>query len=264
MGCILPVYTCVAALDASFKEAFPDVIQNLCASSIEYDLMDTESGETFEEKVAAFEKKRWEYHQKINCILNEATAGAMQSVNTLVEKEAGNRFLSLDTPPEVSEECQGVFAETQAVQENLRRSNDRPRTSCDPTGENPNLQLPYSSCRVAEMMLTEWCGYQKYLWAKKKDDTAFLETGSRLKKFSDLAGELNPLDDFLAHEFDKSRRTLQDIIFFYQEFEQNYRLHAWLRAIHPALRITNNTIARIRGVINTFPTKFINQQRPSP
>jgi len=262
--CILPVYTCGAELDASFREAFPDLIQNLCASSIRYDLTDTDEGVDFEKKIEIFERKRLEYHQKINCILNEAMSATMEVVNSTVEAEAENRFLALDTPLEVPQECQGVFAQTQAFQENMRRANNRPRTACDPNGENPNLQLPYSACRVAEMMLTEWCGYQKYLWAKRKDDTSFLETSSRLKTFSDLAQELNALEDFLTHELEKSRQALNDTIFFYQKFEQNYRLHSWLRAIHPALRLANQSIARIRGVINTFPTKFINQQRPSP
>ena len=258
---LLPVGHVFAALDEDFKTAFPDLVQNLCASTVRYDLESSSPDATFEDREARFEAKKNEYHTKINCIFNEAMAGLMEETNKSMKDLSQSRFLWLRNFPPVSKECKGVFSDTQVQQEGLRRSRNRPRTVCDTGGESKSVEAPYSACHITEMVMSEWCGYQKYLWAKKQDDTAFLETSSKVKSISDLFNEVSPMEDAVDQELQKSHQTLLDALFFYRHFEQNYRFHAWLETIKPAVQLISNKLALIRGVINTFPEKFINQQK---
>ncbi|MCF7830909.1 hypothetical protein K9M41_02860 [Candidatus Gracilibacteria bacterium] len=245
---IIICQTALAKVDENFRKGFPELVKNLCASTIDFDLDND------------FASTKDIFHYRVNCLFNDAMTESVKGINKEVTDIFGAELWALDAPPEERAECQGMLNETQGIQQNIRLQNDLPPTICDITDEYDTVKVSYSACRVAETVWSEWCGYQKYLWAKKKDDQSLFKTKAG-QTLEDLGTAQNTLVEEINQETDKTHQALLDTIFFYQTFEQDYRLHAWLVSIKQGLYLANSKIEVLQWIIKTWPDKFINAQR---
>jgi len=245
---IIICQTALAKVDESFRKGFPALVTNLCASSIDFNLDQD------------FESAKSVFHYKINCLLNDAMAESVKGINKEVSDTFGAKLWGLDSPPEERAECQGMLNETQGLQQNIRLQNDLPPTVCDINDEYETVKVSYSACRVAETVLSEWCAYQKYLWAKKKDDESLFKTKSGQTLGELEKGQTN-LKASIQEELEKTHQVLLDTLYFYQTFEQDYRFHAWLIAIKQGLYLASAKTSMLQLIMKTWPTKFKNAQR---
>ncbi len=237
----------LAKVDENFRKGFPDLVRNLCASSIDFNLDQN------------FESAKSIFHHKVNCLVNDAMIESVKGINKEVTDTFGSELWSLDTPAE-NAECQGMLNETQGKQQNIRLQNDLPPTICDVTDEYDTVKVSYSACRVAETVLSEWCAYQKYLWAKKKDDQSLFKTKSG-QTFEELERGQTNLKESIQEEMDKTHQALLDTLYFYQTFEQDYRFHSWLVAIKQGLYLSTAKTSMLQLIMKTWPAKFKNAQR---
>ncbi len=253
--CYIIIYSGVAhaALNPDFREKFPELVKELCNSTIDYSLdRDTEivSGE---------------YHLKLDCLFNEALSSTVKQTNDAILDRVKNLNPQiLTTPFKPAKACKNVLSEMQRAQETRRLQNDQPRTVCDTGGTFPTVENAISACRIGETAWSEFCGYQKYLWAKIRDEETFAEKyRSELKKSEDWVRLFAEHKSSLEHESIKSKRALEDMLTLYQEFSQGYALHAWLATIHENLRMSHGLLAFFRGIVLALPEKFINAATPN-
>ncbi len=259
-----------AKLDPKFRKVFPEFVQNLCASTIDYELGDPTKLKSVRERTAEFESHRLKYHGTIECLLNQAIKGRIVSTNEEIVEFFGRDvehpdfdFKNFEKPDQSCED--GMFERVIDEQKDIRRLNVNlathkiePITTCIGTDLKIEEDI-YSSCRVAEMLLTELCGYQNYLEAKLADDpTLLVETDDERRMDTIFNGKAIEMEKFIEMEKIQSRKALHNTILFYQQFEQNYRRHAWLVAISEGLDKVSTRWAYFRDkIFRTFPDKFI-------
>ena len=211
-----------------------------------------------------------EYHARINCILNDAYAVAVQEINAEVLQAYDRYDAERELPLEDFEaKTQGCFSGAagggdsylqmvQRQQEKLRQKNGLQKTACDTGGEFPTVETPFSACRVGETVMAEFCGYRAYLTAKKLDDQTLIETSSDGKiGYGQASGSRARIEEIDA-ELQKAEQALFESLDRYRRFEQRYRLHAYLVAIRETLTTANKKLSDFREAFNLFPDKFIN------
>jgi len=133
-------------------------------------------------------------------------------------------------------------------------------TLCETEGDNHTVDKFYSVCHVSETAMNEFCAYQEYLEWKICDYKSF----SREYPVSDFDNDYNVRDeikrterqDTYRKEIQKSRKTLYEMIYRYQKWEQNYRIHLWLVTILDALKETRSMLQELRKAVYVFPDKF--------
>jgi hypothetical protein len=252
---ILPCGSSVfAELDNDFRSAFPELLKNLCYSTVDYDLD------------RSFEIVRSEYHHTQNCLFDDALYQTTKRISKEIEtKTSGQGNEGLALAPQYS--TLGNTCDKASEIRRLQEANGL-RTRCGifaPSEKNSygTITQPYSACRVGEMALQEWCGYQKYLWAKIRDEeTFFSEKERETMTYDDWKKKTDTLRKQYRYESRKSREGLLTMIDFYQEFEQNYRFHAWLMAIENKLKQSRTLWGKMRAIFALFPEKFINASTP--
>lgn len=241
-----------AELDKTFREEFPQLMQDLCYSTIDYSLD------------RPFEEVQEEYHQTVNCIFDDALYQGSKKVADTIQKELSGKKTQLQKPPQ-NNECRSLASQVRQQQEARGL-----RTQCVPSKNSPQsssefqtVKDAYSSCRVGETVLVEWCGYQKYLWGKIRDDASFSqEFGDQISTPREWNVLFAQQKNIYEHEMEKARRGLLDTILFYQKYEQAYRTHAWLRAIYTKLQENKELLQDLRSVFDLYPEKFINAASP--
>ncbi len=257
-----------AKLDSTFRKQFPEFVENLCASSVKYDLGKIKSQKYFDEYENEILKHKLDYDIAIDCLFNQAMVGRITTTNRAIEKFFGRKI----THPDFSfkkfskkeKTCKdGFFEKTLQKQTALKANSDyweSSETRCDPDYFPKEDEYKYSACRVSEMLLAELCGYQNYLEAKMLDDhVGIVKEGT----FSALEKRSSDLNIFLESEQERSRKAMINAILFYAEFEHNYQRHAWFVAINEGLEGVAKGLSFLRDKIySTFPTKFIDAATP--
>jgi len=264
-----------AKLDPKFRKEFPSFVENLCASTVPYDLGEIDSDKIWELRLIEFEKHKYEYDNTINCLFNQAIVERIKSTNREVVEFFGRDITHPDFEFQEFEKDESEFCDKNLLQrtldgqqnirlrnENLVTENFEPTTVCV-ADEFEGGKDPYSSCRIAEMMLTELCGYQNYLLAKREDDHTLLGNTGERRGLLELNKDATAMKEYLDREQIRSRKAMHSAILFYQQFEQNYRRHAWLIGIHEGLGEVGKRIAFFHDkIFNTFPAKFIDHSIP--
>jgi hypothetical protein len=261
-----------AKLDPKFRKEFPEFVENLCASTVEYDLGELDSTKRAEEREGEFRKHKNEYDNTVNCLFNRAIVKRITSTNREVEEFFGRKITHPDFEFKEFEEeekfCnKNLLRKTIQKQQRIREKNKNlatgkfePVTMCM-ADEFEGGKDVYSSCRISEMMLSELCGYQNYLLAKREDDHTLLGD-TKGRTLMEIEAESNEIKDYLDIEQIRSRKAMHNAILFYQQFEQNYRRHAWLIGIQEGLRDVGKRLSFFHDkIFNTFPTKFIDHEK---
>lgn len=247
-----------ANIPEKFRDDFPDVITEVCHSTIRYDLD------------RSFESVHQEFHTLINCLFNDAFKTGPNRILTQVKDKttkrgADDKTYLVDRPDgEVfskNERCEDISIDE--FQKTLTGKGYR--TLCGEAGSYPTVLKPYSSCQVGEVVWTEFCGYQKYLWAKMRDDKTLSEEYKNTFGDAEKVGRISSWSALRKPYFDelkKTKRSLLDTIFLYQKFEQNFRLHVWFVILYDNLNDIRETLIDFRKTIETYPKKFPNAASP--
>lgn len=247
-----------AELDKDFRPEFPQLLKDLCYSTVDYDLD------------RPFEVVKAEYHQTQNCIFDDAFYQTTKRIfKEIHEETSGQGTEGLEVALEyntLGNQCDKKASEIRRLQEaNGLRTRCLTPEQTDDRNTYQTLQQPYSACRVGEIALAEWCGYQKYLWAKMNDEKTFAtqtEVGKSVYNFEDWKKQSDQRKAEYRYESEKSRQGLLDTITFYRKFEQNYRLHAWLKAVENRLKRSRELWVKMRAIFDLYPEKFINAATP--
>lgn len=262
-----------AKLYPAFRKEFPEFVENLCSSTLPYDLGKIDPSVRADKREEEFQTHKDNYDNTVSCLLDRAIVERIKSTNEEVEEFFGRDISHPDFDfvdfEEEREFCdKDLVDKTLDKQQNLRLKNENiatnnfePTTACI-AEEFEGGKDPYSSCRIAEMMLSELCAYQNYLLAKREDDLTLIgKTGS--KTFAEVEEEVRGMKDYLDIEQIRSRKAMHNAILFYNQFEQNYRRHAWLIGIHEGLEDVVLRLSAFRDkIMNTWPAKFIDASIP--
>ncbi len=227
------------------REAFPDMVQKeLCHSSLKYNL---------DEK---YEDARDKYHNRINCIFNNAMATSTNDMNNSFTLE----WAKIPKYPKyeyIDENQTCTIADIRAQQKK-----NGYKTLCPTKGDNPTIDKPYSSCSATETVMNEFCAYQEYLEWKKRDDTSllneFYESGeTRVPLNVNVGKRENLTNRRFQNEINRSKKALNEMTSQYQDWEQQYRMHQWLDTILTALKKTRDLTSELRRAIYyKWPDKF--------
>ncbi len=251
------------SLDVSFEGAVQELCQSVINYSLDRDFKDVHS----------------EFHTHMNCLFNDAFSQSPTATLTQVQDLIKEDPFAVLTPPDSfhKDQCffrdeKGNFTQTPITVENYQGHIERKefRTQCSENGTYPSVMTPYSVCRVAEVALIEYCGYQTYLWGKMKDDDTFQKELEKQfpNKNNHTPQRWNQVktetQNTYFQEMKRAKRTILDTLFLYQKFEQNYRIHAWYNMIIEKLKLIRETLSVLRETIDTYPLKFINATIPSP
>lgn len=236
-------------IDSKLRDQFKDIItkQDLCHASQGYAL-DT-----------IFEEARDTYQELMNCLFNDAMQQSVNRMHGDFRKtlsdivQRNNRSLEDLTFKADSCSLQGIQSKQAAHGYS---------TLCETEGENPTVDEFYSACHVAETAMNEFCAYQEYLEWKKLDYESF----SKEYSSSDFNYDYNERDtgklvekiNEYDNELRKSKKTLYEMIFRYQKWEQNYRIHMWFISILDSLKETKRMLNELKIAVYQFPDKFNN------
>ena len=256
LGFILPnspvTFAAATDLDPLLRENFSDMIDQLCHSSLTYNM-----GQPFLEN-----KER--YQKTMNCLFNDAMQRSVNEMNAdfrpilkSIIRYASNRQLE-DVSFDASF-CVGL--------ENIqtKQRSKQYETTCD-APDNPTVMKPYAACRVSETALNELCAYEEYLEWKMLDYQSFRN------EFDEEMGS-NQFKSMEMWEREKNqhkkelilvKKTLDEMLYRYQKWEQNYRMHMWFVAIIEGLKQTRDLLTELRKAIDVFPTKFNNATSEIP
>ena len=276
-----------ADLDKKFRKNFSTILEKTCLSLIDYSADDQV---LIPDKEASWYwiGKSLEFHDRVNCFLNRSMSKMVEHYK-LKEAESPDGYrksLPLPTVEPDEESCREL--ELQQGQEGKGFHSECPAEYSE----------PFSSCRVAETLLNEWCGYHFFLLNKQSDNQSFLKNiwykrdsldSAKSKKgkkkslkewnptYAALETVFNPpvgnqktaqsqmtgqVQTLYQMEIDRTERALLDTLEWYRRFEQNYRVHVWMIAEFKKLQDIQKQMQTIRGSYATYPTKFINASSP--
>lgn len=209
-----------------------------------------------------FEDAQKRYQGLMNCLFNDAM---QQSVNkmhedfrpilaSIVPKPSPRVLEDISFATEAPEGAVCKLEEVQALQ-----SAHGYETLCDTESDNPTVDKMYSSCRVAETAMNEYCAYQEYLEWKKGDHKSFTkEFPPKEIGFSGSAqkGKYNERKALYQKEIEESKETMDEMLYYYEKWEQNYRMHLWFLVIQDALVQSREMLKELRHAVYLFPNKF--------
>lgn len=263
----------------TFRSEFAKATQELCFSTIHYDL-DRRYQEDEEDILGVHD----EFHTFMNCLFNDAFSEVTYTVFDDVHRRAKDHK-AIDVSDRVTQANKETFEDDRCFfRDKEGKKTDTKITVSSLHGRIKGLGFQtqcgaadkaetvkdhaYSSCQLGELVWNEYCGYQKYLWAKMKDDKTFQtefemkyahNERSSPKDWTDVAQKEQTL---YFQDLQQTKRALLDTLFLYQKFEQNFRLHVWFNIIYRKLEDINNLLIILRETFETYPTKFPNAARP--
>jgi hypothetical protein len=290
LGVLSGVSLVHADLDKKFRKEFPKIVENLCQSLMDYELTD--------QVLVPDKEQSWywigkslEFHDRVNCFLNRSVSKMVEHYKAeeaeLHPDGYGKELVNLKTVKPDEKSCHEMFLQAGQDQKKFH-------TEC-PDG----YDLPFSSCRVTETLLNEWCGYNLFLLGKQQDDKSFLDNiwyknGSKdheklksspnkksLKEWNATYAALEaifnpPVTDkknaqtqmtaqaktLYQMEMDRTEKSILAIVEWYRRFEMNYRVHVWMEAELKKIQDIQILMQTLRGSYATYPVKFINASSP--
>lgn len=223
-----------ADVPAELRANFSEFLHEQCHTSLQYSLDDT------------FGESADRYHETINCIFRDGSVRMMQQVNadvTPILREIPSPY----TPPDPqvnSGDCA------------LSSIQSRQGEFASQCAGGPS-DSAFSSCRVAETALNEYCAYRQYLYYKSQDETSFFEEESFATPLEAVSLRNGRIQYFRKEEKD-SERALQATIEYYKDFESSYETFVWLSALRESLLATRSLMVSLRTNFNVLPAKFEN------
>lgn len=252
---IVPVH---AELPSKMRDNFSDIVKEYCHSSVQYSLEDslgTWDGEKWSE-----EGKAQEFHTAVGCIFDTALQELTEQSKIEVQEDkafgaGGAKQLFTETFVPKGD-CQPKFLSvTQGTQEaNLFES------LCK--SDTPEISQEYSSCRVTETVLNEWCGYDLFLYAKMQDEESFYKQNHFFSR-EDMSAQFRSEQSRLREERIRAEQAVMDTLQWYQETESAVRQSMWLSALLQKLDATQEDWAKLRSALGTFVDKFLNAAIPA-
>ncbi len=247
-----------AELSDKFRDNFPDIVRELCHNS---------NPEMYE-LTRSVEEVSAEYQTLQNGIFTDAFSQSMNRTNKQKDRrfsqDLPDLYLWLKNAEFTSETSVKLIQSAQVV-------NDFETQCDDKLSDSRGTFLDgFIACRVTETVLNEFCAYEKFLWAKIRDDKTLLETVRERNAGSELLSEEQSSTDKILknefqHELDKSRRGVWDTLYLYQKFEQNYRVHAQLVVLQNQLIKAKQRFGKkYLPAFDLFPTKFIDAASKVP
>ena len=229
-----------AKVGEKIRTDFPQIVQELCQSSLTYSL----------DKNLEEESKK--YHDRMNCLFNHAMSDAVNDMNREFSKK-WNKIPQSASFENISFSGEGCSSLKQVQRIQITKGY---QTLCDTEGENPTVDTKnYSACKVTETAMNEFCAYQEYLEWKYFDDyrSEGIFDSTLLFGFNERFEE-----EKFRHESElaKAKRALEEMLYRYEKFEQQNRIHMWLVTVRAALEKTRDLLTEIRKAVYKFPDKF--------
>ncbi|MDH3324519.1 MAG: hypothetical protein OEL89_02690 [Candidatus Peregrinibacteria bacterium] len=249
-----------ADLDTEFRKNFADIVENFCHSGIDYDL-DRD-----------FTEVRAEFHATINYVFNDAISKSTNASNDQAKDAFSDK--TLPSPLQkitfdsscVADEDGHTPPDCHTLDQLIsKQKSNGLESNCKDTGYK-SVESSYSACKVAETVWTEFCGYEKFIWAKKRDDTTDFKEIEKLIQSEELNGvyidfldtKKEKLDVAYDFEMKKSREAVLQMIQLYQKFEQNYRIHSLLVVVYEEFLKTKEKLKELLDGVQKWPKKFRN------
>ncbi len=247
-----------AELSDKFRDNFSNIVQELCHNSnLEMYELERDVPEVSEE-----------YHKLQNDIFKDAFSSSVKRTN-----KQKNRNFSKDLP-ELEDWLKDVEFKSDVNVKSIQamQTQEGFETQCeDKLLDSDTMFLDeVIACRVTETVLNEFCAYEKFLWAKIRDDETLFKTVRKRKENSELLSEQqSKIDETIKNEFrnelNKARQALIDTLYLYQKFEQSYRIHAQLVVLQNQLTKTRDWLGQnYLPAFSLFPDKFINAASKVP
>ena len=247
-----------AELPSKMRDNFSDIVKEYCHSSIQYSLEDslgTWDGEKWSE-----EGKAQEFHTTVGCIFDSALQELTEQSKFEVQSSksfgsgGGKQLLAETFVP--TGDCQPKFLSvTQGTQEaNFFES------LCK--SDTPEISQEYSSCRVTETILNEWCGYDLFLFAKEKDEESFYKQ-NHFSSREEMTSQFRSEQSHLREERVRAEQAVMDTLQWYQETESAVRQSMWILVLQEQLRPIQEDWAKLRSALGTFVDKFLNAAIPA-
>jgi hypothetical protein len=247
-----------AELSDKFRDNFTNIVRDLCHNS-NPEMYDLER---------SVEEVSTEYHSLQNNIFKAAFSTSMKRTN----KQKNSSFAK-DLPElrnwlknaEFSSEVNVKSVQAMQSQEGFE-------TQCeDKLLDAEGMFLDeVISCKVTETVLNEFCAYEKFLWAKTRDDRTLIQLArERNEENKLLPEESSVLDETIKNEFKselgKARQALSDTLYLYQRFEQSYRIHSQLVVLQNQLiKVRDRLGQKYLPAFSLFPNKFIDAASKVP
>ena len=241
-----------AELPENLRKNFSDFVADLCFSSQKFNL---------DEKFLDAKKN---FQREIDGIFSDAFGGAINKIN---EKN----FSDFAKKIKISD-----FENWQKLDfgaENLQRAQSAQKNSAgEKFVSSCAIADPFSSCRVAETVLNEFCGYRTFLWAKIRDDESFSaeieqeftekNEAEKFSLFEFRAKKFSERQKNYENEIKKTRRAILDTLFLYKNFAQNYELQTQMLIFLSQLDAVESQFLRpALEAFQTFRAKFENSSR---
>ena len=246
-----------AKLDEQFRANFPNIVQDLCFSKITYSVDDS-VGLQFDEERYEFvceDGKCREFHDTMQCLFQEAFSSAVseikKTVGESVTEDSIEQAFSQHNIAPPGQNCRGKSLGD--IQN--RQTQQGFESNCI---GSPHLERSYSPCRVAETTLLEWCGYQKFLAVKTTDFQSYKAETNPSSRIVDVP---NIVKQAYQNESTKTISTLNQMLENYRQFEQKYRLYAWLEGLYREFFPLHAKVMKFWENMALFPDKFVNPSR---
>ncbi|PID70310.1 hypothetical protein CSB37_02905 [bacterium DOLZORAL124_38_8] len=247
-----------------FRENLGDIIKTTCHSSIDYSIDDSVGFNFLQASTKADLQcqggKCKEYHHTINCLFNDVVAKKLASVNGQVKKVAlsgdiegrqSKEALTKEFLYPKNSQCKNAKMDGIGAAQLARGFKTQCQNFSSATAANAT-----SLCRVAEMALLEYCGYEKFLLAKMRDKESFLK---EFQSFEEITTHVPRVaKDVYKQELLNAKQALQESLLFYQEVETQYTQYIWTQSIWFHLAVLHQKITEFTTMVATFPAKFIN------
>lgn len=247
-----------AKLDENFRDNFPEIVKELCHSGIEYSIDDEVGMDFKDESLEEFECKDGkcrEYHDTMNCLFQDGLSQAVTDIykearEASDQKDVLEKRLKKNKMKFNAKKCEG---KSLGAVQNRQRKNGFVST-CE---ETPHLTKNYSSCKVAEAALLEFCGYQKFLGSKMRDLISYKN------EEPSFTGKTMPVlvQQVYQAEMKKSSQALTEMIDYYRNITNKYRLYVWLVAVKEELEPLRKPLIKFWENIALFPDKFVNPSK---
>lgn len=247
-----------AELPSKVRDNFSDIVKEYCHSTVFYnieDVLGTWDGEKWSE-----EGKAYEFHKTVGCIFDSALQELTEQSKFDVQGAKSSQKPGETVSVKVfipTETCQQQFLSL--IQQGQETNGFE---SLCKDYEVDELKQSYSSCRVAETVLQEWCGYDLFLSAKIKDEKSFYERQYFVSR-DEMAARFVEEKERLEEERIYAEKTVMDTLQWYQETESATRQSVWIVALIEELESIQRDWGKLRSALGTFVDKFLNASIPS-
>lgn len=255
VGGIAPTY---AELPSKMRDNFSDIVKEYCHSTVSYDIKDVLG--TWDGEVWSEEGKAYEFHKTVGCVFDSALQELTEQSKFEVQAaksfgSGGGKNVSVEVFVPTGN-CQPQFLSlTQQEQE----TNGFESLCKD--YEVDELKQAYSSCRVAETVLQEWCGYDLFLFAKAQDEASFYKQNIFLSR-EEMSSQFRAEKYRLEEERVRAEQAVMDTLQWYEETESATRQSVWIVALTEQLDFIQREWGTLRSALGTFVDKFLNAAIP--